>query len=134
VYDAEKKTYARIAGLGAPVIVHCCGYVPQCLGFAPEVNPGGAIHFDHQVNIGKAKKEIGDRITLMGNIDTNSVLQLGSSKDVEKACRKAIEAAAPGGGFFLSGGCEIPKDMPHENMRAMLKAVEEYGTYPIETK
>jgi uroporphyrinogen decarboxylase len=134
VYDPEKKTYGRIAALGAPVIVHCCGYVPQCIKFAPEVSPGGAIHFDHQVSLKRAKRQIGDRITLMGNIDTNSVLQLGSPRDVEKACRKAIRAAAPGGGFILSGGCEIPKDMPHENMHAMLKAVQRHGRYPLEAK
>ncbi len=134
VYAPEKKTYGRIAALGAPVIVHCCGYVPQCIRFAPEVNPGGAIHFDHQVGLDKAKRQIGDRITLMGNIDTNSVLQLGSAEDVEKACKKAIEAAAPGGGFILSGGWEIPKDMPHENMHAMLKAVQRHGRYPLEAR
>jgi uroporphyrinogen decarboxylase len=134
VHDHEKKTYARIRALGAPVIVHCCGYVPQCIVFSPEVNAGGAIHFDHQVNLVKAKKEIGDRITLMGNIDTNSVLQLGSSRDVERACRKAIEVGAPGGGFILSGGCEIPRDMSKENMQAMYRAVQEYGAYPISAK
>jgi len=134
VYDPEKKTYARIAALGAPVIVHCCGYVPQCIKFAPEVNPGGAIHFDHQVSLAKAKRQIGGRITLMGNIDTNTVLQLGSPEEVDKACKKAIQAAAPGGGFILSGGCEIPKDMPYQNMHAMLKAVQRYGRYPLEAR
>ena len=131
VYDHEKKTYSRIAALGAPVILHCCGYVPQCIGFAPEVNPGGAIHFDHQVSLAKTKKQIGNRIALMGNIDTNKILQLGSPKQVEDACRKAIETAAPGGGFILSGGCEIPKDMPYENMRAMYGAIQKFGNYPI---
>jgi uroporphyrinogen decarboxylase len=134
VHGHEKRTYERIGALGAPVIVHCCGYVPQCIGFAPEVNPGGALHFDHQVNLEKAKKQIGDRMTLMGNIDTNRVLQLGSPKDVERACAKAIEAAAPGGGFILSGGCEIPRDMPEENMRAMRRAVEEHGSYPLQKR
>jgi uroporphyrinogen-III decarboxylase len=73
-----------------------------------------------------AKKEIGDRITLMGNTDTNAILQLGSAEDAKKACKIAIEAAAPDGGFFLSGGCEIRRDMPYQNMRAMLMAAQEY--------
>ncbi len=131
VYPFEKTTFKRITDYGAPVLIHCCGYVPQCIKFAPEVNPGGAIQFDYQVNLAKAKKQIGDSITIMGNLDCNRLLHLGSVKDVEKACRKAIEQAAAGGGYWLSGGCEIPRDMPYENMRAMLSAIKEYGRYPL---
>jgi len=131
VYPSEKTIFKRIADYGAPVLIHCCGYVPQCIGFSPEVNPGGAIQFDYQVNLAKAKKQIGDRITIMGNLDCNRLLHMGTEKDVEKACRKAIEQAGPGGGFWLSGGCEIPRDMPYANMRAMLRAIQKYGRYPI---
>lgn len=131
VHPFEKATFKKITEYGAPVLIHCCGYVPQCIGFAPEVNPGGAIQFDYQVSLAKAKKQIGDTVTIMGNLDCNRLLHLGSEKDVEKACRKAIEQAGPRGGFWLSGGCEIPRDMPYENMRAMLRAIKEYGRYPL---
>jgi uroporphyrinogen decarboxylase len=131
VHPFEKTTFERIRDYGAPVLIHCCGYVPQCIGFAPEVNPGGAIQFDYQVSLAKAKKQIGDTVTIMGNLDCNRLLHLGSEKDVEKACRKAIEQAAAGGGYWLSGGCEIPRDMPFENMHAMLRAIREYGRYPL---
>ena len=116
---------------GAKVLIHCCGNVPQCIGFAPDLNPGGAIQFDYQVNLAKAKKQIGDRITLMGNLDCNRVLHLGSKADVLRTCRKAIQDAGAGGGFWLSGGCEIPRDMPHENMDAMFESVSKYGRYPL---
>ena len=131
VHPFEKEIFKKISDYGAPVLIHCCGYVPQCIGFASEVNPGGAIQFDYQVNLAKAKKQIGDAVTIMGNLDCNRLLHLGSEKDVLRACKKAIEQAGPGGGFWLSGGCEIPRDMPYENMRAMLRAVKEYGRYPI---
>ena len=131
VHPYEKATFRKISEYGAPVLIHCCGYVPQCIGFAPDVNPGGAIQFDYQVNLAKAKKQIGDTVTIMGNLDCNRLLHLGSEKDVVKACRKAIEQAAAGGGYWLSGGCEIPRDMPYENMRAMLSAIKEYGRYPL---
>lgn len=131
VHPIEKEIFKRINDCGAPVLIHCCGYVPQCIGFAPEVNPGGAIQFDYQVNLAKAKEQIGDTVTIMGNLDCNRLLHMGSAKDVEKACKKAIEQAGPGGGFWLSGGCEMPRDMPYENMRAMLRAIKKYGRYPI---
>ncbi len=131
VHPIEKEIFGKINDYGAPVLIHCCGHVPQCVGFASEVCPGGAINFDYQVNLAKAKKQIGHNVTIMGNLDCNRLLHLGSEEDVMKACKKAIEQAGPGGGFWLSGGCEIPRDMPYENMRAMLRAVKEYGRYPI---
>ena len=131
VYPFEKDVFGKINAYGAPVLIHCCGHVPQCVGFASEVCPGGAINFDYQVSLARAKKQIGHNVTIMGNLDCNRLLHLGSAKEVEKACKKAIQRAAPGGGFWLSGGCEIPRDMPYENMRAMLRAVQRYGRYPI---
>ncbi len=132
VLPHEQKLYRRInEELGKKVLVHSCGYVPQCLKFAPLANPGGAIQFDYQVPLKWAKDLIGKEITLMGNLDCNQLLHLGTPQQVEEACRDAILAAGPGGGFFLSGGCEIPRDMPYENMQAMLRACIKYGTYPI---
>jgi len=131
VYPFEKDVFGKINEYGAPVLIHCCGHVPQCVGFASEVCPGGAINFDYQVSLARAKKQIGHDVTIMGNLDCNRLLHLGSVKQVEKACKKAIQEAAPGGGFWLSGGCEIPRDMPYENMQAMLRAVRTYGRYPI---
>lgn len=132
VLPHETKLYDRIKReLGVKVLIHSCGYVPQCLKFAPLANPGGAIQFDYQVPLKKAKKQIGKEITLMGNLDCNRILHLGTPQEVEAVCRKAIEDGAAGGGFLLSGGCEIPRDMPDQNMQAMLRACNKYGTYPL---
>jgi uroporphyrinogen decarboxylase len=130
-FPFEQPLFQRITEAGAKVLIHCCGNVPQCIGFAPDLNPGGAIQFDYQVNLAKAKKQIGDRITLMGNLDCNRVLHLGSKADVLRTCRRAIQDAGAGGGFWLSGGCEIPRDMPYENMDAMFESVNRYGRYPL---
>lgn len=132
VLPYEQKLYKRINDeLGVKVLIHSCGYVPQCLKFAPLVNAMGIIQFDYQVNLKWVKKLVGDKITLMGNLDCNRILHMGTPEEVEEACQKAIEVAAEGGGFLLSGGCEIPRDMPYENMDRMLKACIKYGTYPV---
>jgi uroporphyrinogen decarboxylase len=135
VLPHEKKLYSRInEELGVKVLIHSCGYVPQCLRYAPQANPRGAIQFDYQVPLGWAKKLVGNEITLMGNLDCNRLLHLATPGEVEEACREAIRLAGAGGGFLLSGGCEIPRDMPYENMQAMHRACVKYGTYPLDDK
>jgi MtaA/CmuA family methyltransferase len=131
-YPYQKDAYRRITEAGALPLIHCCGNVPQSLPFAPEVCPGGVVNFDYNINLKWAKKLIGDRITIMGNLDCNRLLHLGSIADVEEASIKAIKAAAKGGGFWLSGGCEIPRDMTYRNMQAMLRVCQTAGKYPID--
>jgi uroporphyrinogen-III decarboxylase len=53
----------------------------------------------------------------------------GTPEQVRNACRDAIEQSKPGSRFILSGGCEIPRDTPAENLRAMLAAAREFGRY-----
>ncbi|TFF95297.1 MAG: hypothetical protein EU547_07685, partial [Promethearchaeota archaeon] len=50
-FEPEKKACSKISKMGMPVLIHCCGYVPQCIHFVAETNPGGAIQFDYQVNL-----------------------------------------------------------------------------------
>ena len=81
------------------------------------------------MDIGEAKRRIGDRVTLMGNIAPLTVLRNGTPKDVTEACRAIIEKAAPGGGFILAAGGYIDEGTPTENIDAMIKAAEKYGRY-----
>ena len=52
----------------------------------------------------------------------------GTPAQVKENCRKLIEDCAPGGGYILTGGAGIDKGDPN-NMRAMMEAAREYGTY-----
>jgi uroporphyrinogen-III decarboxylase len=63
VYPFEKDIFGKIHQYGAPVLIHCCGHVPQYVGFASEACPGGAINFDYQVSLTRAKKQIGGSVT-----------------------------------------------------------------------
>ncbi len=131
VLEPEKKAYSRINKLGLPVLIHCCGYVPQCIHFAMESNPGGAIQFDYQVDLNWAKQLIGDKVTIMGNLNYNALVEGSIEKSYESAA-SAIKTAGKGGGFWLAFGCEIPRDLPINNMRSILRAAKTVGKYPIQ--
>ena len=90
--------------------------------------PKGTVawYFD-QTDIVNAKKMIGDRCCIMGNIPT-SLMMTGTPHQVKEHCRKLIEACAPGGGYILAGGANIDEGSP-DNMHAVMDAAKEYGVY-----
>lgn len=86
------------------------------------------LHFDHQTDLVEAKKVIGDRCCLMGNVDP-ALLSTGTANEVEKRCKFLIERCKEGGGLILSSSCEVPHKTPFENVMAMKNAVIKYGSY-----
>jgi uroporphyrinogen-III decarboxylase len=80
-----------------------------------------------QTDMFRAKKILGDRFCIQGNVPA-SLIVTGSPHEVKESCRKLIEGCGKGGGYLLTVGCmaENPK---LENLQAMVDAVNEYGYY-----
>jgi len=95
--------------------------------YIKELPKGATAWWFDQTDIARAKKELGDRICIMGNVPT-SLMMTGTAQDVKEYCRKLIEVCGKGGGYVLTGGAQIDKG-PAENMRAMMAAAKEYGVY-----
>jgi len=89
------------------------------------------IELDYQVDLAFAKNKVGKKVCIEGNIDPVSVLLNGKPNDVKREARECIKKAAKGGGFMLSSGCEVPLNVPFENVKAMVSAAKKYGQYPI---
>lgn len=85
------------------------------------------LHLEN-TDIIKAKEILGDRMCLMGNVNS-SLLSIGSPKEVDKYCKKIIEKCKEGGGFILGSGCEVASDAKFENVQAMIDAGKKYGSY-----
>ncbi|NVM44775.1 MAG: cobalamin B12-binding domain-containing protein [Candidatus Lokiarchaeota archaeon] len=129
--EPEKKVCHAIKKLGMVPLIHCCGYVPQCLHFSKETNPGGAIQFDYQVDLAWAKELLRGEVTIMGNLDYNKLTE-ADPKQVSDNCTKKLKIAAEGGGYWLAFGCEIPRELPIDNMKAILRTLKTSGKYPIQ--
>jgi uroporphyrinogen-III decarboxylase len=90
--------------------------------------PRGSVtwYFD-QTDMFRAKQILGDKCCIQGNVPT-SLTVTGNPQDVKEYCRKLIEFCGKGGGYILTAGAsaENPK---LDNLRAMLEAAKEYGTY-----
>ena len=79
------------------------------------------------VDMAEAKRLVGDRICLMGNIDLHYAIKLMKPDEIRDVVRRTMEAAAPGGRFILSTSDSIRDGTPVENVRAYMEAGREFG-------
>jgi uroporphyrinogen decarboxylase len=77
------------------------------------------------------KRRYAGKLCLMGNINLDSTLTLGTPEEVEAEVQLRIRTIAPGGGYCCGSSNSIPEYVPYENYMAMLGAIRKYGEYPI---
>jgi methanogenic corrinoid protein MtbC1 len=83
------------------------------------------------MNIVEVKKKWGEKLCLIGNLNLDSTLTLGTPEDVRAEVYERIRTIAPGGGYMVSSSNSITDYVPVANMRALLDATYEFGQYPI---
>ena len=81
------------------------------------------------MNINELKARYGDRVCIVGNIDLDYTLPRGTEQEVEAEVRDRIEKVGAGGGYMISSANSITDYCKVENVRAMSRAIEKYGSY-----
>jgi uroporphyrinogen decarboxylase len=76
------------------------------------------------------KRDYGDRICLLGNVDLN-ILGMGTPEDVDREVRELIRDVGPGGGYVVTSGNSLAGYLKPDNVWALSEAVQKYGRYPI---
>jgi len=120
-FPYERRVIAALGDLGLPVFLHICGDTSHILDLMAATGADG-LEVDYQHDIGYCRRRTGDAACLQGNIAPSAVMLAGTSRQVRQACLAAIAQSDRRGGFLLSAGCEIPRDTPAENLKAMVQA------------
>ena len=84
------------------------------------------------MDIDDVKQKWGNKLCLIGNINLDSTLTLGTPEDVRAEVYERIRTIGPGGGYMVASSNSITDYVPLENMKALIAATFEFGRYPIE--
>ena len=110
--------------------MHCCANVTDLIPII--INMGiKAIH-PVQPNcndIYALKKEYGNKMSFVGNMDLAGVLSFGTPEEVVEDTKKHIDKLAPGGGYVVASSHSITDDVPPENYIAMIETAQTYRGY-----
>ena len=116
---------------GALVIKHTDGNVYSLLDMFVEAGIDAFHPSDPSagMDIVQVKREYGDRLSVVGGIDTGDPLSYWPVEDLVAEVRKRIRELAPGGGWMIASS-----NVPHATVRpanyhAMVLATRAYGVY-----
>jgi uroporphyrinogen decarboxylase len=115
-----------------PIIFHSDGKLDEVMNDIVEAGFTSLHPIEPKaMDIVAVKREFGDRLSLIGNIDLAYTLTRGTPEEVEQEVRMRIEQVAPGGGYAVGSANSVTEYVPVENFRAMLDATRRHGRYPI---
>ncbi len=126
-WPSLRKVINALIDEGVLVYLFAEGSYETRLDVVNEFPKGAVAWLFDKTDMGKAKKALGDRCCIAGNVPT-SLIVTGNPQQVKEYCRQLIETCAPGGGYILSGGAMVDAGEA-ANVRAMLDAALEYGVY-----
>ncbi len=77
------------------------------------------------------KEYYGDKLSLVGNIDSSRLLPYGTTEEVAAEVKKCLRDGAPGGGYMFSPCTDLTDSCKLENAIAMMETYKKYRKYPI---
>jgi MtaA/CmuA family methyltransferase len=112
----ERQLIAGIHAWGVPVRLHICGKTRRIFD---GMGQSGAeiIDLDYFAPIAEARRAMGPRQVLLGNIEPVGVLRNGSPESVRDAIAACHREA--GSNYIVGAGCEVCRDTPEANLRAL---------------
>jgi len=132
-YLKEVIDTIKILGKNDPSL-HICGNTKKIWTLMADAG-AGALSLDDTIDLAEAKKIVGDRVVLVGNVKPTQTMYLGKPEDVERDAKECLRKAYDNPkGYILALGCGLPIDTPPENIFALKEAARKFGKFPFNTE
>jgi MtaA/CmuA family methyltransferase len=116
VWPYEQKLVAGVRALGVPARLHICGNTRAHLAGMGRLGCA-IVDLDYPVPLSEARAQMGPDQIFIGNLNPVSGLRNSTPEAVTAAVADCHRAAGPR--FIVGAGCEVPRDTPAENLRAL---------------
>jgi len=133
VLPYESQIISAIKSKGKFAYLHTCGAINDRLELMIESGTSGLECLDPRplgdVDLVDAKRRLGFKVFIKGNIDSVNTLLFGSPKSVIVDVIDIISIGKTNGGFILSTACSIAPKVPAENVKLLKDLAEKFGRY-----
>jgi MtaA/CmuA family methyltransferase len=117
VWPFEKKLVDGLHAMGTRVRLHICGNPSFALAGMARLGCD-LVDIDFPVSLTEARATMGPQQVLLGNLNPVGSIRNSTPQKIMAALAECHGAC--GDRFIVGAGCEIPRDTPHENVRALV--------------
>jgi len=114
-----KELVGRIRAKGKYAMVHICGDTTGILEDIVDIGPH-CFSIDQKVDLKKAKEILGGKVCVAGNVSPSGAFLSGTPEEVINEANSCIQTWGKDGGFLLTLGCDFPKQVPIDNVKALM--------------
>ena len=124
----EKKMIDTAHEMKIPYLLHICGNTDLILDQMSTMDLDG-IELDYKTPIERIYTFFGTKTCLFGTIDPSAVISLGTQQMVIDKTEEILKIYKGNPRLVIGAGCAIPNMTPEENIRTLLKTVNDYPLY-----
>jgi len=123
------RMFAPVRAAGKFVFLHSCGKVDDLFEDLVEIGLSAFNPFQPEVmDVFEMKRRYDGRLAFHGGLSVQQVLPFGSPAEVRDATARLIEAGSSGG-LVISPSHSVPRDVPPENLVAMVEVLRAQPGY-----
>ena len=123
---AAHSTQNVIRHLDTRTILHICGNTTHLL--EPMCRTGAqGLSLDSLVDMPALAERMPEDVVLIGNVDPVRTMLNGTPEDVRRDTLSLMDSMAGHENFIVSTGCDLPAEVPIENVAEFVRAVKEAG-------
>ena len=131
VLPYEAEVVRRIHAEKVPVYTHTCGAIGDRLELMADTGIDGIDTLDPpplgNVDLADAKRRIGQRLFIKGNIDPVNTLLIKSRQEVLADALQRLAIGSRDGGYILSSACSVSPRVPAENVAVLVQASRQFA-------
>ena len=132
-YERRLVREVKSARPDLPVYTHTCGAIGDRLDLMEETGLDGIDTLDPPplgtVELEEAKRRLGTRVFLKGNVDSVNTLLRKDRAGCEADLRRTLAAGKPGGAYIFSTACSVAPRVEPERLALFRELAEREGRY-----
>jgi uroporphyrinogen decarboxylase len=114
---------AKMIGLckdkGKYITIHICGNSTPLLDDIAELAPHG-FSIENKVDLADAREKLAGKVCVLGNVSPTGAFFKGTADEVLAESQACLQRWGDAPGYILTNGCDFPKEVPLDNILAML--------------